>query len=230
MPSLDINKQQVFYTWTDAKSSVTNAQCPVFILIHGLGSSHAFFGPVIPSLSAAGYPCLALDTPGSALSPWNGRDSSIARLANVVAELASSLDIALEKVVVVGHSMGAMIASRLAQDHALMGAVLLGPVHPSPDLADVFQARVKTVDEKGMEAMADVIPSAATGSRCTATQRSFIRALLLSQTKEGYNSLCRTIATAEAPGYAEAMCPLLVIAGSNDKTSPMAGCQEILKW
>jgi pimeloyl-ACP methyl ester carboxylesterase len=76
--------------------------------------------------------------------------------------------------------------------------------------------------------MAETIPGAATGPKCSETQRAFIRALLLSQTPEGYNSLCRAIAEAEQPDYARSRSPLLIIAGSHDKTSPIEGAQKIL--
>jgi DNA repair exonuclease SbcCD nuclease subunit len=79
-----------------------------------------------------------------------------------------------------------------------------------------------------MEAVAKVIPSAATGPNATATQKAFIRTLLLAQTAAGYKSLCRTIAGATRPRYEDITCPLLIIAGSHDKTAPLTGSQDIL--
>lgn len=43
-------------------------------------------------------------------------------------------------------------------------------------------------------------------------------------------SLCRTIANAKRPQYEDIICPLLIIAGSHDKTAPLEGAQEIMKW
>jgi pimeloyl-ACP methyl ester carboxylesterase len=80
-----------------------------------------------------------------------------------------------------------------------------------------------------MDAMADTIPAAATGPSCTETQRSFIRALILSQTPAGYNSLCRAISEAKQPEYARSDSPLLIIAGSHDKTSPLEAARSIQK-
>lgn len=81
---------------------------------------------------------------------------------------------------------------------------------------------------EGMEGVAKVVPFAATGPKATTTQQAFIRALLLAQTAEGYKSLCRTIANAKRPRYEDIKCPLLIIAGSHDKTAPLTGSQEIL--
>jgi pimeloyl-ACP methyl ester carboxylesterase len=81
--------------------------------------------------------------------------------------------------------------------------------------------------ENSLEGLANAIPDAATGSASTPTQRAFIRTLILSQTTKGYISLCRLIAGAQAPPYEEIKCPLLVIAGEEDKTSPLASCTHI---
>lgn len=77
--------------------------------------------------------------------------------------------------------------------------------------------------------MADTIPLAATGPGSNATQRAFIRALLLAQTPEGYNSLCRAIVEAEIPQYSKINSALLILCGSHDKTSPLASAQSIQK-
>lgn len=77
--------------------------------------------------------------------------------------------------------------------------------------------------------MADTIPQAATGSKSSSTHKAFIRALLLSQKEAGYNSLCQAIAQAERPAYSDAYCPLLIIAGAQDKTSPVADSEVMLE-
>jgi hypothetical protein len=81
---------------------------------------------------------------------------------------------------------------------------------------------------EGMEAMAKVIPFAATGKNSTPTHKAFIRTLLLSQNKEGYIGLCKAIAEAQRPAYSDGHCPLLIIGGDEDRTSPVADSTEIL--
>lgn len=44
--------------------------------------------------------------------------------------------------------MGALVASELAQRINPLGVVLIGPVHPSPALAGIFDARIKTIEER----------------------------------------------------------------------------------
>jgi hypothetical protein len=45
----------------------------------------------------------------------------------------------------------------------------------------------------GMEAMANTIPNAATGSKATPLHRAFIREMLMAQDVEGYVANCRAI-------------------------------------
>lgn len=78
-----------------------------------------------------------------------------------------------------------------------------------------------------MDPMADSIPAAATGKAAQPVHQAFIRALLLSQKPEGYASLCRVIAEAQPPKYADVKCPVLLIAGEDDKTSPLNSLKEI---
>ncbi|UNI17584.1 hypothetical protein JDV02_003916 [Purpureocillium takamizusanense] len=222
MPSLRVQDQDLFYTWHAAGD-------PVLLFIHGLGSSNSFYAPIIPSLVQQGISCLAFDTPGSALSPYRGQDSDPAMLCGAASALLTALKIDARRVVAVGHSMGAIVASELARSLDVAGAVLVGPVNPNEALVGVFEARVKLVDAEGMEGVAAVVPFAATGPRATPTQQAFIRTLLLAQSPEGYKSLCRTIQRATRPRYEDIKCPLLIIAGSHDKTSPMGGSEHILQ-
>jgi pimeloyl-ACP methyl ester carboxylesterase len=77
--------------------------------------------------------------------------------------------------------------------------------------------------------MANTIPSAAVGSRSTPLQRAFIRELLLGQNPKGYAALCRAIASAQVPDYAAVRAPFLLIAGEEDKSASMEGCQYIFE-
>ncbi|CAG9993996.1 unnamed protein product [Clonostachys byssicola] len=224
MPTLRLQDQDVYYRWTPASSE----EGFTFVFIHGLGSSHSFYETVTPHLIESGHSCLALDTPGSGLSKYAGRDRKPSEIAGLIAALISKLKLESRRFIAVGHSMGAMVASELALQIPLSGVVLIGPVHPTPALGDIFAARIQTIQEKGLESLADSIPKAATGSQSTSSHHAFIRALINSQSPEGYMSLCHTIATASPPEYSKVKAPLLIIAGGEDKTSPLAGCQAIL--
>ncbi|OAQ71782.1 alpha/beta hydrolase [Purpureocillium lilacinum] len=198
-------------------------------------SSSTASAPPIPSMppssrrsSNKGTHVLPLTRPvSSALSTFRGKDSDPGMICGAASALMTALNIDSRRVVAVGHSMGAIVASELARSLDLLGVVLIGPVNPNEALVDVFEARTKLVDAGGMEGVAAVVPSAATGPKATATQQAFIRTLLLAQSPEGYKSLCRTIQRANRPQYEDIKCPLLIIAGSHDKTSPLGGSEHI---
>ncbi|KAF7560222.1 hypothetical protein G7046_g3932 [Stylonectria norvegica] len=228
MPYLNVQEgRSVYYSYTAGSAAVQSR--PVLVFIHGLGSSSSFFAPIIPFLFTAGFSCLALDSYGSGLTKYTGVDRGIEGIAQDVISTLSELRIPMNCVVLIGHSMGCIVASHLASQHQVQGVVLLGPVNPSAALADIFSARIKIVEEKGMDAMADIIPFTATGPISTSVHDAFIRALLLSQSKEGYNANCRAIANAKVPAYSDVKCSLLILAGSHDKTSPRESAERILR-
>lgn len=78
-----------------------------------------------------------------------------------------------------------------------------------------------------MEPMANTIPNGAVGSRSTPLQKAFIRELILGQDPKGYAALCRAIASAQPADYAAIKMPFLLIAGEEDKSASMEGCQHI---
>lgn len=57
----------------------------------------------------------------------------------------------MQKAVVVGHSMGAVVAPYVAERYPerVVGAVLLGPVLPSPAAREGFERRIEAVRKGG---------------------------------------------------------------------------------
>ncbi|TPX11821.1 uncharacterized protein E0L32_007558 [Thyridium curvatum] len=230
MPFFQSGEKRLFYHRVDA-GAAQKAAAPTLVFIHGLGSSHAFYGSVMNQLAGAGYSSAALDVHGSGMSELapGSAGPTFESIGKDVESLLAHLKLAPEQVIVGGHSMGGIVVSNLAAQHNLKGAVLIGPVLPKPALGEIFTARIAKVREAGMEAMADTIPVAATGSRSTQTHKAFIRALILSQKVEGYAGVCQAIAQAERPQYSKAKSPVLILAGSEDKTSPVADSRVILE-
>ncbi|MDQ1608764.1 MAG: hypothetical protein QOE16_1496 [Microbacteriaceae bacterium] len=105
----------------------TGGDGEVFLLIHGIGVSSRYFERLIPQLARYGR-VVAIDLPGFGRAPRPGRAYSVEDFAAVAAHTIDRLQ--LPACVVVGHSMGAQIAARLARDRpdALLALALLGPV------------------------------------------------------------------------------------------------------
>jgi pimeloyl-ACP methyl ester carboxylesterase len=78
-----------------------------------------------------------------------------------------------------------------------------------------------------MESLANSIPYQATGSAASPLASSFIRELVLGQNPKGYAALCQAIANAPTIDYSAIKVPFLLIAGDEDKSASLEGCQYI---
>ncbi|KAF2083177.1 alpha/beta-hydrolase [Saccharata proteae CBS 121410] len=227
MPYLQLSYKRIHYT--DHPPTNTTTPRATLILHHGLGSSQNYYAALIPHLTSLSYRCIAFDTTGAARSPHTQIEQSIPSLAADV--LALLAHFAIPRAVIVGHSMGAMVASHLCATHPekFLAAVLIGPVHPGPEIAAAFQKRIQLVTEQGMEAMANTVPSSATAASASPLARAWIREVLLAQDKWGYVSNCNVIANAQPPRYADVRCPVLVLHGDEDKSAPMERAEIVLR-
>lgn len=100
---------------------------PAFVLIHGLGVSSRYFGPLARELSQHGR-VLVLDLPGLGRTKDPDHALRITGFANVVNEIIRELSV--ESPVLIGHSMGSQVAvESMVQSPGLAhGAVLAAPV------------------------------------------------------------------------------------------------------
>jgi pimeloyl-ACP methyl ester carboxylesterase len=143
MPFATINDKSLFYTDDAQKDGSTSKTTTVFV--HGLGSSSCFYKTIIPQLQSVTR-CIAVDTPGSGLSELGKSEQSITSISADVIGLIDHLSIS-EKVVMIGHSMGGIVASEIAATYPdrVRGVVLIGPVNPQPQLSAVFEQRIDAV-------------------------------------------------------------------------------------
>jgi len=103
---------------------------PAFVLVHGIGVSSRYFHPVAAELAKRGTVYL-VDLPGYGAAPNPRRDVSISDHAAVLARVLE--DSGLVNPVLVGHSMGSQVVSRLAVDSPEITdrIVLMAPTMPS---------------------------------------------------------------------------------------------------
>jgi len=227
MPFAKINDKSIFYTDDAQKEGSSSKTTTVFV--HGLGSSSCFYKTIIPHLQSVSR-CITLDTPGSGLSELGKSEQSIQSISSDIIRLLDHLKVD-ERVVIVGHSMGGIVASEVAATYPdrVKGVVLIGPVNPQPQMATVFEQRIEAVKKDGLEGLAGSIPTAATGKKSTSLHHAFVRSLILGTSPEGYMSLCRVISTAKQPKYDAVTAPLVILAGEDDKTAPLESSETILE-
>lgn len=145
MPFAKINDKSLFYT-DDAQKKGSSTTT---VFVHGLGSSSCFYKAIIPHLQSVTR-CIALDTPGSGLSELGKLEQSIYSISSEVMGLLDYLKVK-EKVLIVGHSMGGIVASEIAATYPdrVKGVILVGPVNPQPQMASVFEQRIEAVKKGG---------------------------------------------------------------------------------
>lgn len=229
MPFATINGHQLHFTDRKETESERGSDRPPILMIHGLGSSQNFYMPVIPYLP--NYRCIALDTYGAARSKSHGESLTLEQLAEDVVGLMDHLGI--QKAVVAGHSMGGTMVCTIAAAHSdrVAAIVSIGPVNPASVKAEMFQTRIDTVKKEGMEPLANTIPTSATNANSTPLQRALIRELIIGQDPKSYASHCEVIMNMQEPkgGFGAVECPALILAGEEDKSAPLEGCQYIHK-
>lgn len=190
---------------------------PPIVALHGIGGSARIWGPLANRLE--GYRVLAYDLPGHRAEPTPISLKDIA--AAVRADLAGR---ALDRAVVCGHSLGALIALQVAiEDPEIVSRLVLIATDPGPAafawLTDGTAPELAR--SRGMDAVFDYAldhdatmravrenPELTEGYR-----RAFARI-----DAEGYAALADALAGREvvAPRLGEIRCPVLVVCGGAD--------------
>ncbi len=118
----DLDGSVVYRAWAGPADTT-------FVLVHGLGGSHLNWLQVAPGLSGLGR-VLALDLPGFGRSPAAGRGTRVMDLRRSLSRFVD--ETATGRVVVVGNSMGGLIASVHAavEPDRVAGLVLSASVFP----------------------------------------------------------------------------------------------------
>jgi pimeloyl-ACP methyl ester carboxylesterase len=106
---------------------------PTVLLIHGLAGQMGHFTYGVVDQLARDFRVIAVDRPGSGYSVrFPGAGANLNAQADVMAALISTMK--LDKVLVVGHSLGGAVALALAQRHPdlVCGLALLAPLTHTP--------------------------------------------------------------------------------------------------
>ena len=202
-------------------------KAPPLVLIHGVGLDRTMWGGVIRCLSGR-LDCTAFDMPCHGEAGMPAGEIALATFANALANIVDGVD---GLPVIVGFSMGAMVAQRFALDRpgALRGLVLMNAVFDRDEhqRAAILQ-RLATVERDGPAGMAE-----------SAIERWFtrefrdgspeivdaVRRRLLANDPAAYLAAYRVFATADAELAREAgriACPTLAMTAEHDINSTPA--------
>lgn len=192
---------------------------PSVLLIHGVGLRAEAWAPQIDAL-ARRFRVTAVDLPGHGHSPLRGARADLGDYTEAVATALS------RPTVVIGHSMGAMIALDLAarRPEAVRAVGALNAVYRRPaDAAEAVRARAAALDG---QTAADPEPTlrrwfgAASGA-----ERMACGKWLRATDPAGYRAAYRVFARADGPtdaALARMACPALFLTGAAEPNSTPA--------
>lgn len=196
------------------------------LFLHGVGGGHHAWERQLPYFGALGYPSHAWDQPGYGKSPTVEPYD----LEHVCAALALLIErLADEPVVLIGHSMGGLIAQEAYVRHPkLIRAMALCFTSPafaggSSDFTKQFiAARIGPLDQG--QTMSDIaarlMPTMA-GTRSDASGLALAQKIMSAIPPDTYRKAVHLLTTFDRrKALAEIKVPTLVLSGSDDKTAP----------
>jgi len=204
---------------------------PPILFVHGLGGTSNVWQPQRAVLSRL-FKVITLDLPGSGRSDRSERTYTMERWAEQIVALADHL--ALDKLILVGHSMTTLLAQKVAARYAarLTALVLCGPITELPPAGkDAFVKRAEAVQQSGMIAIADAVLA---GALSPATREAnpalagLYREMLLANDPPAYAAQCLALVDGSARAdQAQIKCPTLILVGDQDAVTPLTNARAI---
>jgi len=210
MPAIELSDGSLYYAGTGRAAR----DRPPLVLVHGAGGSRLDWAPELRRLPGARV--IALDLPGHGESTTPGRDTIDAYGRDVVALLDA---LAIDRAILVGHSMGGAIAQQVALDwpERVAGLVLLGtgsklPVDPAlPD-------RIVTEPDAALDWLVEWAWHPSAAPELKAQGRQMFASAPRDVARDDYRA-CQRFDTRER--LAQIAAPTLVIGGEDDRMVPL---------
>lgn len=228
-----------------------NPTGPLVVLLHGLGGSTETFVPILPYLEPETNQIVSVDLEGFGKTGLSSPDVklSIPRYVDQLESLMALLQKPAEeedasaaaaeatqnstqqRVLIIGHSLGSIIAMHYAAKHPenTRGLALLGP---GRSIAHISAARERMLSlatkarVEGISAVADVAAisnfPAESGRAIPDGLRESVRQAVATCSAEAYAKTCEAVAGLDHldPDYGLINVPTLLLAGSGDVISP----------
>jgi 3-oxoadipate enol-lactonase len=209
----------------------TQGEGPPIAFVHGLGATSNVWHAQRITLSKY-YQVIIYDRSGSGRSQKSRTGYSVDAWADELAGLLDSL--AIPSAVVVGHSLGSMVAQRFASKYAdRTKAVVLagGEAEFGPDGQKALTERAQLIEAEGLIAVADrwlaAVLSSATREANPALA-GMVRDMFLSNDAATYAQHCLALRDgAVRSDHQKIFCPTLLTVGDQDLVTPLSWQRQI---
>lgn len=188
------------------------------LLVHGFGGAKEDFADHIDALAAAGWHAVAPDLRGHGRSdhPPGGEHYSMAIFA---ADMLAAADVlGWERFVLLGHSMGGMVAQLMAIEagHRLDGLILMDTAHAAPDGLDpaTVELAQAVVAQGGLQLLVRVQAAEGIDPLATPAHRRLVAE------RPGYEEFGRSKTLAASPDMWQAVVAEIV--GDRDTLEQLA--------
>jgi pimeloyl-ACP methyl ester carboxylesterase len=212
------------------------AQAPTFVALHGIGSGAASWLGVAPRLAPQAR-FIAWDAPGyGASTPLATLRPLASDYAARLAELLQVLDI--RRAVLVGHSLGALIASAAASANAglherIARLVLMSPARGYGGAGREAQAnavreqRLATLRQGGIPAMAGQRADRLLSEHASPLARQWVRWNMSRLHEAGYRQAVSLLCGDDLCQHLPPAMPVRVLCGAQDVVTTPAACREV---
>lgn len=202
------------------------------VLLHGIGSSAVSWLDVALALRPD-WRVLAWDAPGygasTALLQTHPRDTDYA--ARLGAWLAAEMQ---ESVVLIGHSLGALMAAACAAQYAsqtLAGVLLLSPAggygsHETAAREKVRDERNASLGALGVAGLAQRIDQRLLSPGADALAREWVRWSTTRMHEGGYRQAVNMLCDSDLGRHAPLPVPVHIACGEHDVVTPPADCRR----
>ena len=203
-----------------ARTGGAGAGAPAVVLLHALGTDQTLWDDVIARLPTT-LRWVTFDMRGHGRSAVPPPPYSMGALVSDAEAVCDAL--AVREAVVVGLSVGGMVAQGLAVKRLdlVRGLVLTGSAARIGQPA-LWQARINTVAARGLPALADdIVPRWLGRGPHPDTLRARLREMLLATDRAGYAGVCAAISGTDFYTPTSGLrLPTLGIAGAEDRLTP----------